>query len=177
MEEKKELRKQMLSTRNNMDKIQKQAFDETICKKLSAILTLKKIKVVHTFLPMKDEIDIFPLIDQMLMSNITVITPKALQKRKMQNLLLNSLANMEDGVYGTKHSASHKEYIGEFDLIIIPGLAFDKHFYRLGYGSGYYDTFLSDQSNAIKIGICYPFQLVEKVPTELHDVPLNDLIF
>lgn len=177
MEEKKELRKQMLSVRNNMDKIQKQAFDDTICKRLSEILTLKKIRTVHTFLPMDNEVNIFPFIDQMLMGNITVATPKALPKRKMQNLILHSLNELEDGIYGTKHPASNKEYIGEFDLIIIPGLAFDKHFYRLGYGSGYYDTFLSAQPNAIKIGICYPFQLIEKVPTELHDVPLNGLIF
>lgn len=61
------------------------------------------------------------------------------------------------------------------ELIIIPGLAFDRSFNRLGRGKGYYDKLLQ-QSNALKVGIAFNFQIVDRVPVEPHDIPLDYLI-
>ena len=176
MIEKKELRKTMLALRDAMASDEKEKIDSDICAQIERIITNKQLKVVHTYLPMGSEINITPLIEKMLASGITVVNPKALKQRKLQNLVLRSLSELEDGIYGTQHPASGIEYTGKIDLFIIPGLAFDKENYRLGYGSGYYDTFLATQPDAYKLGICYPFQLVEKVPTEPHDIQLNEIV-
>ncbi len=85
---------------------------------------------------------------------------------------LKSLDEVENGVFGTVHMASKLEYSGDYDLIIVPGLAFDAANYRLGYGGGYYDNFLS-QHVGQKIGIGHPFQLIDSVPIEAHDVKLE----
>ena len=60
-------------------------------------------------------------------------------------------------------------------FVIIPGLAFDQHGRRLGRGGGYYDRFLAQQGleNAVKIGVCWSMQLVQAVPTDLHDVRMD----
>jgi 5-formyltetrahydrofolate cyclo-ligase len=60
-------------------------------------------------------------------------------------------------------------------FVIIPGLAFDQHGRRLGRGGGYYDRFLAQQGleNAIKIGVCWSMQVVQAVPTDLHDVRMD----
>jgi 5-formyltetrahydrofolate cyclo-ligase len=58
------------------------------------------------------------------------------------------------------------------DLVIVPGVAFDVEGYRLGYGKGYYDKFLSE-SSAFSIGLAYGFQLVDRLPRGSHDVRLN----
>jgi len=55
-------------------------------------------------------------------------------------------------------------------------LAFDANNYRLGYGGGYYDTFLAQHPTAFKQGIFYPFQEVSEVPTEVHDVQLDHVL-
>lgn len=177
MLEKKELRRTMLSKRKEVDKNQKDIWDKAICEKIDFLIQKDNLFVVHTFIPMEEEINISPLITTLLSRGITVVCPKALPKRKMENLRLKSLTELESGIYGTQHPSNTEEYTGKIDLIIIPGLAFDTNCYRLGYGSGYYDTFLTCQHEALKIGICYPFQVVDKVPTEEHDVRLDMLLY
>ena len=62
------------------------------------------------------------------------------------------------------------------DLVIVPGVAFDREGNRLGRGKGYYDRLLPKLPNAYKIGICYPYQLVKEVPTEVTDIQINKVI-
>lgn len=61
------------------------------------------------------------------------------------------------------------------DLVIVPGMAFDREGNRLGRGKGYYDRFLKG-CPAYKIGICFPFQFYEWVPVDPYDVPMNTVI-
>lgn len=68
--------------------------------------------------------------------------------------------------------------IGEIDLAIIPGLAFDPITHlRLGRGGGYYDRLLArPEFRARTVGVCYPGQLVDGLPRENHDVPLHAVV-
>ena len=60
---------------------------------------------------------------------------------------------------------------------IVPGLAFSRFGARLGYGGGWYDRFLSKAaSGAVSLGVAYPFQVVEHLPTEPHDLPLSGVV-
>ena len=62
------------------------------------------------------------------------------------------------------------------DLILVPGVAFDCAGNRLGFGKGYYDTFLPQAPNAVKIALAYDFQIVEQLPAEPWDVPMDFII-
>lgn len=62
------------------------------------------------------------------------------------------------------------------DIIIVPGVAFDLQGNRLGRGRGFYDRLLKTTPNAIKIGVAFDFQVVDQVPTEPLDVPMNLII-
>ena len=86
-------------------------------------------------------------------------------------------ADLKKGAYGIE------EPVGEpftdydsIDLAIIPGVAFDTHGNRLGRGKGYYDRLLPRLPHTYKIGICFPFQLVEEVPTEAQDVRMDEVL-
>ena len=57
----------------------------------------------------------------------------------------------------------------------VPGVAFDRTLNRLGRGKGFYDKILS-QTKACKIGICFDFQLLDRIPTEVHDVRMTQVI-
>ncbi len=70
----------------------------------------------------------------------------------------------------------NEPYQGDFDLIVVPGVAFDKNGNRIGRGRGYYDRFLSQHLNVKRIGICFDFQLVDKVPTEPLDICMDEVI-
>lgn len=63
---------------------------------------------------------------------------------------------------------------GEMDLLVVPGVAFDRKGYRVGYGKGYYDRFLSE-SKAFSVGLAYDLQVVDILPRGAHDQKLDAL--
>ena len=67
-------------------------------------------------------------------------------------------------------------YTGDFDLIVVPGVAFDNKGNRIGRGRGYYDRFLSHHLDVKRIGICFDFQLVDEVPAEPFDIRMDEVI-
>ena len=70
----------------------------------------------------------------------------------------------------------NEPYKGGFDLIIVPGVAFDRQGNRIGRGKGYYDRFLCQYLDVKRIGICFDFQLVEEVPIEPLDIKMDEVI-
>lgn len=176
IEQKQALRKYMLQKRQALDSNLKAKYDAAICAQLETQIESMKARIIHAYLPMGAEINIRPLLENLLQKGITIATPKTLAKPNMENRILTSFNDLENGVFGTKHPAQPNVFDGSFDLIIIPGLAFDSNNYRLGYGGGYYDTFLKSQDQSIKLGVFYPFQKVFEVPIEKHDIQLDGII-
>ena len=70
----------------------------------------------------------------------------------------------------------NEPYTGDYDLIVVPGVAFDRNGNRIGRGRGYYDRFLCKHLNVKRIGICFDFQLVDEVPTEPNDIRMDEVI-
>ena len=175
-EQKKYLRQTMLERRNKMPRKERSLLSEKICDQLWNLILEKKIRVIHSYLTMGSEVNVLPLLQKAIDKGITVVVPKTLKKRQMQNLFLTDLKNMEAGIFNTYHPKDAEEYTGEYDLIIVAGLAFDKRGYRVGYGGGYYDTFLAGQPKALKVGVCFPFQMIAEVPVESHDIKLDEIL-
>ncbi len=174
---KKELRTKMFAIRNSFNSIQKEAYDQWICEQLECIIVTKGCLKVHAFLPFHSEINIYPLLAKMLALGITVVCPKTLPKSQLENRILVSLDKLEEGIMKTLHPANNDVFNGKYDIIIVPGMAFDSQNYRLGYGGGYYDNFLVNQKEAYKLGIFYPFQRVNNVPLEPHDIALDAVLY
>jgi 5-formyltetrahydrofolate cyclo-ligase len=83
------------------------------------------------------------------------------------------------GAYGVlePNGEAFTDY-ASIDLAVIPGVAFDQEGNRLGRGKGYYDRLLNKMNHPslYKLGICFDFQKVEHVPTEEHDVPMDEVL-
>lgn len=173
---KKDLRNKMLAIRNELPSKEKRNYDTWICDQLQKLVTNSNFKTVHVYLPMGNEINIIPFIQYLLAEKITVIAPKTLPRPKLENRILTDLTALEKGVFGTVHPSNPEVYEGPIDLIVIPGLAIDSNHNRLGYGGAYYDNFLCHHEDAFKLGIYYPFQEIEKVPTESHDAKLDEYL-
>ena len=66
------------------------------------------------------------------------------------------------------------------DLAVIPGVAFDRRGNRLGRGKGYYDRLLPRIPTAYKLGLCFPFQvlnqILNQIPAEAHDIPMDEVL-
>lgn len=92
--------------------------------------------------------------------------------------VIDHIRNSLSGISLTVGSTSQHAPIptASYDVIIVPVVAFDNSCHRIGYGGGWYDQFLKDQPEAIKIGLAFEVQKVNKVPAESHDIPLDMII-
>jgi len=167
----------MREARDQMPLVERKVLSEKICTQLWTYIITNEVKVIHSYLPMGSEVDVLPLLKLALDHGLKVISTKTLKKRQLQHLIVSDLENMEEGIYGTSHPKNAEEYFGTYDLILVAGLAFDESHKRLGYGGGYYDTFLAKHVDAKKLGVGFPFQIVEQVPIEEHDVKLDALFY
>jgi len=135
---------------------------------------------ILAYWPLKDEVDIRPLLDRWVAEGRTVVLPKVLDDERMELRRYTGADDLEEGAYGIMEPVG--ETFTEFDEIgvaLVPGMAFDAAGRRLGRGKGYYDRFLSPLSSLLsplKIGICFPFQRVPVVPAEAHDVVMDEVI-
>ncbi len=90
---------------------------------------------------------------------------------------IETLDDLQHGSFGVPEpSVGNDCRIEELDLIVVPGVAFDRSGFRLGYGKGFYDRELSRVSDSTdSVGLCFEFQLCEPLPREAHDRPVRYL--
>ena len=167
--QKKALRQRMLAQRDACDPAQRTALSTRIITELEALMHERKVKVLHSFLPMGSEVELFPLLDRAVANGIEVYAPKTLKGRILEHYRYTGQQHLVPGVFGTQHPAGDEPYTGSFDMILVPGLAFTAKGDRLGYGAGYYDTFLPQHPKAFTVAVCFPFQVVDDLPLEEHD--------
>jgi len=148
-----------------------------LCERLQA-----QIPSAHTilfFAPLPDELDVWPMLEMSLALGVNCALPffDAEKKSYGAKRLKNLAADIVTGKFGVREPAATCAEIplNQFDLVLVPGLAFDLSGNRLGRGQGFYDRILSAASG-IKCGVCHNFQLLEKIPAEPHDAKL-DFIF
>ncbi|MCB0769765.1 MAG: 5-formyltetrahydrofolate cyclo-ligase [Flavobacteriales bacterium] len=174
--DKKALRQRMLAQRDGCDPTERTTRSTRIITELEALMEERKVKVLHSFLPMGSEVDLFPLLDRAVAKGIAVYAPKTLKDRALEHYRYNGEEHLIPGVFGTRHPAGNEPYTGTFDTILVPGLAFTAAGDRLGYGAGYYDTFLPQHPEAFTVGVCFPFQVVDALPVEPHDRAVHRVI-
>jgi len=90
------------------------------------------------------------------------------------------MAAMSPGAYGILEPQGARVELAEIDLIVVPALAYDLRGHRLGYGAGYYDRLLKALEQTLergcRWGVGYGWQVVEGLPYESHDVPVDVIL-
>ena len=180
---KKEIRQNMILQRNQLSKESVQENSNSIIEKLQPYV--QKAENIMIFMNMRSEVEITRLIE--LYPDKKFFIPKTFPDRNMKINLYNKneLVLHKFGYYESSSDIFYDEKI--LDLIIVPATAFDYSKNRIGFGGGYYDTFLSrillnDQNNGknrnkpLVIGVCYDFQLIDFIPSEDHDVKMDYIV-
>jgi 5-formyltetrahydrofolate cyclo-ligase len=131
------------------------------------------------FAPMSDELDIWPLAGQAMKEGRRAALPHfdVVEKRYRACCLHDVTADVQVGSFGIREpvTRSSKDILKRFDLILVPGVAFDLRGGRLGRGRGYYDRLLSEVSGAT-CAVAFDYQIVGAVPTEPHDIHLDYIL-
>ena len=128
------------------------------------------------FAPLPDELDIWPVMElSMALGTVCALPYFDAQRKAYGARVLAKLAtDVVTGKFGVREPAASCEEISleKFDLVLVPGTAFDLQGNRLGRGLGYYDRLLGNISG-IKCGLGYDFQLLETIPSEPHDMQVD----
>lgn len=196
---KKELRHKVLARRDAMLASAREQASRAICQKLKDRLArLSAGSTVAVYAPMKSEVDLEDFIVWCYTQKLTVVFPCMNTKGSTPRMYMRSVKYRawQDGnvpfiANPLKRFGDSDESVSDFpacaprsiDAVIVPMVAFDSNFQRLGYGGGNYDEYLglisrekTPGANVEIIGVAFETQRVNQVPTEPHDLPLPYII-
>lgn len=176
--DKKEIRRKVISKRDLLkNKIE---LDEVIEKKLKDNKIYKNSKNIFIYLGFGSEINTIKYVEDFLQEGKKIIVPYTDMKNKvMYGIEINTLDGLKKNKFGILEPTDGSEIFNkeDIDLIIMPGVAFDRSGNRVGYGGGYYDKFLSEINSDIPtIALAYDIQILEEVPSEKHDIKVYMVI-
>lgn len=175
MTDKEVLRKQYISIRNNIKN--KKEKSNIITNKVIKEEAYKKAKIVALYKSLPSEVDTTELIKYSIALGKTVVLPKVVcddlkfYKISLSDKLVKSKFGVEEPI---ENEANYIEK-EKINLVIVPGVCFDKENNRLGFGKGYYDRFLA-KTNLYTIAICFEEQMINKIFTEDNDIKMKKVI-
>lgn len=181
---KKKIRKDILDIRNNMGADEKKEKDNIIRTNFLESSYYKESKNIFIYISYNSEIDTIHIINKALCDRKNIFVPRTIFETKwMDAVQITSLDNMKKDRYGIPEPDDTAENIDpdKLDMIVVPGVAFDRNGGRIGYGAGYYDRYfkkISDnrRNDVKKIVLAYEFQVIDKVPMDEQDVRIDCII-
>jgi 5-formyltetrahydrofolate cyclo-ligase len=128
------------------------------------------VKVVGAYFAFGSEVKTDLIIERARLLGKKIALPRV-KEDKITFYELSSSKYLIRGRFGIMEPVPYKR-VSKIDLLVVPGIAFDKKGYRLGYGKGYYDRLLSGK-RTFSIGLAYSFQLLENLPHDRYDKRLD----
>lgn len=172
------IRQEMLEKRSKLGRILYKEYSKTIMDSISDSIFYKNAKTIMIFVSFNYEVDTREFIKKAIAEGKDVLVPITIPETKqLIPSLLKDYNELAPGFYNIL--TPKDEFIRPtdpdlIDLIIVPGIAFDHQGYRVGYGGGYYDRFLSKIKPTVpKISIAFHLQLIDKVPKDHYDIPVD----
>jgi 5-formyltetrahydrofolate cyclo-ligase len=181
-DERQMLRNKILGARDLLSASERQEKSSFAIQNFWSLPEMKHWSTLFIYVNFRSELETLELIYQCLSQGKRVAVPlvDASTVRMIPLLIKDPEKDLVPGYYGIPEPDPQKSLRvapREIDAAVIPGSVFDIQGGRLGYGGGYYDRFLvNDAPQAKRIGLAFEMQVVEKVPVEPHDQPLDILI-
>ena len=177
--DKKELRRYIREQKRHFTPQQLGEMSLSIMSSLLSHSQIQKADSVLMYHSLPDEVDTHSALDKLLAMGKKVLLPKVISDTEMtihEYTGKDSLQPSEP--YGILEPTTPELSIinCQLSIAIVPGMAFDRQGHRLGRGKGYYDRFLSQIPNIYIIGVCFPFQMLESIPSESTDVVMDEVI-
>ena len=178
MMEKSELRKKYKKSLDTLNRCTYEQNSYVISKRLKELKEFKEANTIAITISRFPEVDTWQIIRHLWDIGKQVVVPKCVpQTKEMVFKQITSFTQLESVYFGLYEPIDVTSEIKktDLDLIIVPGLAFTKQGYRLGFGGGYYDRFLL-KYEGIKISLAFSEQIKENLPIEDHDIPVDIII-
>jgi 5-formyltetrahydrofolate cyclo-ligase len=176
------LRKKMLGLLRGQEPSLRTKNSLVIRDKVLSSREFRQARTVMTYVSLATEVDTFSLNKEALEKGKRVVVPFIDMAR--ESIIAAELTSMDSlvegpfGIFEPKDGSGKTVLLKEIDLVVVPAIAYDRSNMRLGRGKGYYDRFLSGDglSSAKTIGIAFGFQIVDFIPSDPHDRPVQRVV-
>ncbi len=146
---------------------------ELLTRMLIGTELFRRADTVFGYLSYNQEVRTLPFLSRCLRDGKQVAVPKVFGD-KMKFIRMDDLSQISKGYAGIPEPiADGPVFSDPTALVLMPGLAFDPMGHRIGYGGGFYDRFLSQEPNHPTAALCYDFQLLPYLSTEVFDIPVD----
>lgn len=174
---KSKIRKEIRIIRESLTKEEVDNKSKVITEKFLESEEYKKAKIIMSYMSIKNEIDMETINKKILEDGKKLVLPVMIkEKTTIRAVEVDNICEMATMAFGVKEPKGGKEImISEIDLIVVPGVAFDKNGNRIGFGKGFYDRFLY-KTEVKKIALCYDFQIIDEIESERHDTPVEMIL-
>ena len=177
MVDKKELRRSIRERKRAMTEEEIVSRSEKLGQLFAQSDAYKAAKTIYGYLPYNQEVRTVPMLEQALKDGKQVAVPKVYGE-EMKFLYLDDLTKVSKGYAGNPEPIADEPVADdETALVLMPGLAFDPQGHRIGYGGGFYDKFLAAEPNHPTLALCYEFQMLTRLDTEEHDIPVDTVLW
>ena len=137
----------------------------------------QQAKTIYGYLPYNQEVRTWALLEQALADGKQIAVPKVYGD-EMRFILMKDLSRVAPGYAGIPEPVDDGPVADDPQaLVLMPGMVFDKAGHRIGYGGGFYDRFLAREPGHPTLALCYDFQLLEHIPTEEFDIPVDAVLW
>ncbi len=178
------LRSQARKTRDALSAAQRARASAVICAQVCALPETAAAQSLFVYCTFRSEVDTAPLWPLLRGQGKVLCVPLTLpESRAMLPLVLDNQADLRPGAFGIPEPPYQKDRLfpaDRLDMVLLPGLLFDRAGNRLGYGGGFYDRFLANRApQALRVGLAFSCQLANaavRLPVEAHDMKLHILI-
>lgn len=171
-----QLKQSIIEQRNSLSKQEIIEKSEKIKDNLFNLQPFKKSKTAMFFVSFNSEVYTHEMIKKALQYK-TVVVPKVVEHQIEPSIIIDFDNLVSSGKFGVMEPIEvMKIAYKNIDLVLVPAIVFDMNGHRIGYGFGFYDKFLRLVPKATKIGLAFDFQVVDKIPHEGHDVPVDLIV-
>ena len=175
--DKKELRRQIREQKRAMSEEEIVAASERLGELFLNCPQYKDAKTIYGYLPYNQEVRTVPMLGQAMKDGKRVAVPKCYGE-EMRFIYMEDLSKVEKGYANIPEPVADEPVAQDpTALVLMPGMAFTRDGKRMGYGGGFYDKFLAAEPDHPTVALCYAFQMVEDLPTEDYDIPVDCVLW
>ncbi len=177
--EKEILRDELMERRKALPEHTYLEYSSRIISSLTSLQEYSQAGTVHCYVSLNDrnEVNTLPLIKELCENEKKLVVPVTdFETGKLHGIYLDDYESLKENKWGVKEPEGGKQASpSDYDLVVVPMVGGDRHGNRIGYGKGFYDRFLSSV-DCPKIGLLFEACLLDHVPSQSFDIPMDLLI-
>lgn len=175
LQTKKQIRKEILAERRGLPEEKKQEYSHKITQNFIRSREFSEAETILCYVSAIEEVSTRELIEISWECGKKIGVPKVLGPHEMEFYEIQNWQQLQEGFKGILEPCGTKKLQEKKALVVLPGVAFDSFGKRIGYGGGFYDTYLQKHPEYTKAAFAFSIQMTEKIPAESHDVRVDSI--